>query len=108
MQTTTNAILLHNPVTGTFLVKEPVKCPVCKAMHYLLVNRWGRTTCIMCSGTEFTGGAVDLSECRDTRCGCEKCAVCGFRKHTAIHGPLFGCPPGTRPYGHKFEPVRDA
>ncbi len=33
-------------------------------------------------------------------CACEICAVCGFRKHTAIHGSVMGQP--DRFYGHPF------
>ncbi len=56
-------------------------------------------------------GAVDLSECphpagryqRGCRCG--KCAACGLQKHTAIHGPLLGQPPGSKPWGHEYRPA---
>jgi hypothetical protein len=60
-------------------------------------------------------GAVDLSECPGrgrgrTRvgsigplwCMCGQCAICGYHKHTGIHGPLHGQPPGSRPFGHEF------
>lgn len=52
-------------------------------------------------------GAVDLNECRRSvnRCTCGKCARCGFPKHMAIHGPKYGQPPGSEPYGHEFEPI---
>lgn len=51
-------------------------------------------------------GAVDLNDCLYTKfgrkCKCGYCVICGYAKHTAIHGPLFGQPPGSRPYGHEF------
>lgn len=58
-------------------------------------------------------GAVDLDDCPDrkprparrTMCSCGRCAVCGHPKHTAIHGPIYGQPPGSRPYGHQFVPA---
>lgn len=55
-------------------------------------------------------GAVDLDECPGAlrygsrRCDCGKCRVCGFSKHMAIHGPFDGQPPGSKPWGHQFEP----
>lgn len=55
-------------------------------------------------------GAVDLDACRDRNprgdtCRCSPpCAVCGFRKHFAIHGPLAGEAPGSRPFGHEYVP----
>jgi len=54
-------------------------------------------------------GAVDLKECptrthRNGTCRCEKCARCGYGKHMAVHGPVYGQPPGSRPWGHEFEP----
>lgn len=54
-----------------------------------------------------TTGAVDLSACpsRWGSCRCAKCAVCGFRKHKAIHGPFHGQPAGSKPYGHEFIPA---
>ena len=49
-----------------------------------------------------TEGAVAL-EC-DRPCRCEPlCAICGQRKHMAVHGPLFGQPPGSKPWGHKYQ-----
>lgn len=53
-------------------------------------------------------GAVDLDACptRDRlhRCRCKlRCQWCGFRKHTAVHGPVFGQLPGSKPYDHQFE-----
>lgn len=53
-----------------------------------------------------TSGAVTYSQCPTgggNRCRCGTCRICGFHKHTAIHGP--GCDdprPGTRPCGHVF------
>jgi hypothetical protein len=57
-------------------------------------------------------GAVDYAECPHgggpktwwRGCHCGPCAICSHAKHTAIHGPLFGQPPGSKPYGHAFVP----
>lgn len=60
------------------------------------------------------GGAVDLCSCPNRRyrlnrwrCDCGKCIVCGHQKHTAIHGPFYGQPPGSKPYGHEYKPPID-
>lgn len=63
-------------------------------------------------------GAIDFAECttcsyREDRsgkrrfygCRCGKCAACGLHKHIGIHGPLYGNPPGSKPFGHEFVPV---
>lgn len=54
-------------------------------------------------------GAVDLSECPNKvgRCKCGKCAVCGYQKHNALHGPFLGEPPESKPYDHEFVPVEN-
>lgn len=44
-----NAILFHNLTTGAMMLKEAVACPICKAAHFLMVNRWGRTVCAGCA-----------------------------------------------------------
>lgn len=54
-------------------------------------------------------GATDGEACptRRPRGGCRckpRCAVCGYGEHDAIHGPKFGEPPGSEPWGHQFEP----
>jgi hypothetical protein len=52
-------------------------------------------------------GAVDFNECpsRYSRlCRCGPCAICGYQKHMGIHGPLFGQPAGSLPYGHEYVP----
>lgn len=54
-------------------------------------------------------GACDLSACtarpHGRMCQCKpKCQVCGFGEHTATHGPHYGQPPGSKPWGHKFRP----
>lgn len=57
-------------------------------------------------------GAVDWDACPTrrydgwNRCSCGECEMCGNQKHTAIHGPLLGQPPGSKPYGHEFKPIR--
>lgn len=51
-------------------------------------------------------GAVDLDACptrgRRRLCRCGACLKCGFPKHTAVHGPVYGQPPGSKPWGHEF------
>jgi hypothetical protein len=61
--------------------------------------------------TDGLGGAVDLGSCQKSlyrwgrwHCDCGKCSVCGHQKHTGIHGPFYGHPPGTKPYGHEYKP----
>ena len=50
-------------------------------------------------------GAVDLDECTSLRgCTCKPvCLICGFGKHSAVHGPVAGKPPGSAPWGHRFQ-----
>lgn len=53
------------------------------------------------------GVSLDIEQCptrwgRGNNCHCDPCAVCGYRKHTAIHGAVHGEPPGGRPFGHEF------
>jgi hypothetical protein len=57
-------------------------------------------------------GAVDISECPRFRgilgpsyCRCGKCSICDFPKHSGVHGPVFGSPPGSEPWGHEFKPI---
>jgi hypothetical protein len=52
-------------------------------------------------------GAVDLKACfyQRGRCRCGKCAICGHQMHMAIHGPSYGEQPGSKPWGHRFQPV---
>ena len=56
-------------------------------------------------------GATDPDECKTKRgyaCRCGPvCAHCGFGKHAAIHGPYFGQPAGSEPYGHEFAPKQE-
>jgi hypothetical protein len=51
-------------------------------------------------------GAVDLTQCptrtRTGLCKCGACLECGFPKHSAIHGPFLGQPPGSKPFGHQY------
>jgi hypothetical protein len=55
-----------------------------------------------------TDGAVDLSECPTRHCVCKpRCEVCGFGKHSAVHGPFYGQPPGSKPYDHRYIPGVD-
>lgn len=53
-------------------------------------------------------GAVDLDACptadKRGRCRCPSCVACGYRKHTAIHGPIYGGKPGSKPCGHEYKP----
>ena len=56
-------------------------------------------------------GALDDSQCpyvRDHRkrgCRCGKCLRCGFPKHSALHGPFQGELPGSKPWGHRYQPT---
>ena len=63
-------------------------------------------------------GAIDLDACTTRRrygrqgtsglCRCEpKCSVCGYGPHVAVHGPLYGQLPGSRPAGHEYQPPTD-
>ena len=63
-------------------------------------------------------GAIDFEECpkfkypvADPRhgkaCRCGKCVVCGFVKHSAIHGPMDGGLPGSKAWGHEFIPKQN-
>lgn len=54
-------------------------------------------------------GAVDLSECPYPvgRCKCGICVFCGFSKHMAIHAPVLGEMPGTKPWGHEFTTIEE-
>jgi hypothetical protein len=54
-------------------------------------------------------GAVLYEDCptrsgKSQRCNCGTCAICGVRKHTAIHGPVNGGGRGSRPFDHAFMP----
>lgn len=57
-------------------------------------------------------GAVDLAACQKRwgptgKCRCTPiCRICGHGPHMAVHGPLMGQSPGTKPWGHEFEPER--
>ena len=55
-------------------------------------------------------GAVDLNACptrkwkyRKWWCYCIPCK-CGAKKHASVHGPILGEPPGSKPWGHEYEP----
>jgi hypothetical protein len=55
-------------------------------------------------------GGVDLNACPMAgyrRCWCGTCRICGFPKHTAIHAPLLHQPPGSKPWGHVFQPKEE-
>lgn len=58
--------------------------------------------------TDYNASGAVLHEDCPTRggarrdCRCDFCAVCGYRKHTAIHGPLAGNGAGSRPWGHRY------
>lgn len=55
-------------------------------------------------------GATNLSECTSRyggrgMCLCRpKCEICGHGKHAAIHGPCYGEQPGSKPWGHEYQP----
>jgi hypothetical protein len=42
---------------------------------------------------------------RIRRCRCGRCRVCGFQKHSAIHGGKAGHEGEPMVYGHEFEPI---
>lgn len=50
-------------------------------------------------------GALDLSECPFPygRCRCGRCVRCGAAKHTSMHGPMLDQPPGSSPWGHRYD-----
>lgn len=53
-------------------------------------------------------GAVTYEQCPTHGggwCKCGRCAERGFHKHTAIHGPRYGQPAGSKPWGHVFKPA---
>lgn len=60
-------------------------------------------------------GAIDTDRCptrfkgrNKTDCKCKPvCIVCGFGPHAAVHGPLYGQPPGTKPWKHEYQPPKD-
>lgn len=54
-------------------------------------------------------GAVDLNECphKVGHCKCGECAICNYQKHSSLHGPFFGEPPGSEPYDHEFVPIEN-
>lgn len=56
------------------------------------------------------GKAVRFEDCpyRDAynRCRCGKCKVCGFPKHTSVHGGIIGDTTG-KPWGHAFVPIEN-
>ena len=48
-------------------------------------------------------GAIDIRECPTwPNCRCGACSLCGHQKHKAIHGPVHGEPPGSKPWGHEY------
>jgi hypothetical protein len=51
-----------------------------------------------------SSGAVALDSCWLRWCQHGKCARCNYPMHSAIHGPLWGQPAGSKPYGHRFVP----
>lgn len=55
-------------------------------------------------------GAIDVYACQTRtpkfhNCRCELCVICGYRKHTGIHGAIYGEPEGSKPWGHEFRPL---
>lgn len=53
-------------------------------------------------------GAIDTRVCqtriRNGSCRClPKCRHCGYGPHMGIHGPCYGQPPGSKPWGHEYE-----
>lgn len=38
-------------------------------------------------------------------CSCKPhCAICGYPKHDALHGPLLGKEAGSEPWHHEYKP----
>jgi len=62
-----------------------------------------------------TSGASDFYKCPNRwtnsngsagLCRCiPKCEICGYGEHDGVHGPYYGEPPGSKPYGHKYKPI---
>lgn len=58
-------------------------------------------------------GATDWNECKTrlmkaSPCRClPVCAICGYGKHDALHGPFLDQPPGSEPYDHEYKPKAD-
>lgn len=64
-------------------------------------------------------GAVDFAECPNVRlvrcgrkamrrvrgCPCGTCAICGYPKHSGVHGAVNGALPGSAPWGHEYVPA---
>ena len=60
-------------------------------------------------GLNDTEGAILASECPGKKnCTCGRCAVCGYPKHKAIHGPIYPGDSSGKPWGHKFVPPKDS
>lgn len=55
------------------------------------------------------GRSIDIEGCATwwlpEGCHClERCGRCGNNIHSPFHGPVFGQPVGSRPYGHEYMP----
>ena len=56
-----------------------------------------------------SNGAIDVFACPyrargHKNCLClPKCAACGFGPHSAVHGPVYGERPGSKPYDHEYK-----
>lgn len=51
------------------------------------------------------GRSIDVLTCalRQSYCRCKpKCAICGCAPHTGFHGPIYGRPVGSVPWGHEY------
>lgn len=46
----------------------------------------------------------NIGKGKGMRCGCGKCAVCGFSLHSSVHMHVLGGKPGEMPYDHRFVP----
>ena len=45
------------------------------------------------------------STAKQCACDAPRCAVCGNRKHVALHMHCYGEKPGDPPYGHEYKPA---
>ncbi len=56
-------------------------------------------------GMNTQSGAVLVDECPTYphKCKCGKCRLCGYDKHSAIHGAVNDGHAGSKPFGHEFE-----
>lgn len=90
---------------------EPVVKPCTKQMTVLPPEGCELTGVTTWGGNMSEPGAVVLEDCPNrwhsgrsiyAVCYCDPCRICGYSKHTAIHGPRFGGKAGDIPWGHEY------